>query len=89
VNMVLLARRYGHGWLAALALMVPLAFSNPLMSYAVGGLPASDRHGALAGCVVRETEYMTSENHGPTKQAQPAGVAMRRPSEPIGTGGTL
>jgi hypothetical protein len=34
VNMVLLARRYGVGWLAAVALMVPLAFSNPLMSYA-------------------------------------------------------
>jgi hypothetical protein len=34
VNMVLLARRYGLGWLAAFALMVPLAFSNPLMSYA-------------------------------------------------------
>jgi hypothetical protein len=34
VNMVLLARRYGLGWVAAVALMVPLAFSNPLMSYA-------------------------------------------------------
>jgi hypothetical protein len=33
-NMVLLARRYGHGWFAALALAAPLAFSNPLMSYA-------------------------------------------------------
>lgn len=33
-NMVLLARRYGYGWIAAIALMVPLAFSNPLMSYA-------------------------------------------------------
>jgi hypothetical protein len=34
VNMVLLARRFGLGWLAAIALTVPLAFSNPLMSYA-------------------------------------------------------
>jgi hypothetical protein len=34
VNMVLLARRFGHGWLVALALTIPLAFSNPLMSYA-------------------------------------------------------
>jgi hypothetical protein len=33
-NMVLLARRYGHGWLAAGALVVPLVFVNPLMSYA-------------------------------------------------------
>lgn len=33
-NMVLLARRYGLGWLAALALAATLAFANPLMSYA-------------------------------------------------------
>lgn len=32
-NMVLLARRYGHGWLVAAALSALLAFSNPLMSY--------------------------------------------------------
>lgn len=34
VNMVLLARRYGHGWLVAAVLAALLAFSNPLMSYA-------------------------------------------------------
>lgn len=33
-NMVLLARRYGHGWAVACALAVPLVFANPLMSYA-------------------------------------------------------
>lgn len=33
-NMVLLARRYGHGWLIAIALALALGFSNPLMSYA-------------------------------------------------------
>jgi hypothetical protein len=33
-NMVLLARRYGHSWLAAAALAATLAFANPLMSYA-------------------------------------------------------
>ncbi len=34
VNMVLLARRYGLGWVAAVALAAALAFTNPLMSYA-------------------------------------------------------
>lgn len=33
-NIVLLARRYGHGWLGAVALGIPLVFVNPLMSYA-------------------------------------------------------
>lgn len=33
-NIVLLARRYGHGWLAAALLALPLVFANPLMSYA-------------------------------------------------------
>lgn len=33
-NIVLLARRYGHGWLAAALLAMPLVFANPLMSYA-------------------------------------------------------
>ena len=34
LNMVLLARRYVPGWLPALALSLPLALSNPIMSYA-------------------------------------------------------
>ena len=34
VNMVLLARRYGFGWLAATLLTLPFVFANPLMSYA-------------------------------------------------------
>ena len=33
-NIVLLARRYGHGWLGAVALGLPLVFADPLMSYA-------------------------------------------------------
>lgn len=33
-NIALLARRYGHGWLGAVALGIPLVFANPLMSYA-------------------------------------------------------
>ena len=33
-NIVLLARRYGLGWLAATLLALPLVFANPLMSYA-------------------------------------------------------
>ncbi len=33
-NMILLARRYGHGWPAATLLALPLVFANPLMSYA-------------------------------------------------------
>ncbi len=33
-NIALLARRYGHGWLGAVALGLPLVFANPLMSYA-------------------------------------------------------
>lgn len=33
-NMALLARRYGQGWIGAVALAAATAFSNPLMSYA-------------------------------------------------------
>jgi hypothetical protein len=33
-NIALLARRYGHGWLGAVALGLPLVLANPLMSYA-------------------------------------------------------
>jgi hypothetical protein len=33
-NIVLLARRYGHGWVTAALLAIPLVFANPLMSYA-------------------------------------------------------
>jgi len=33
-NIVLLARRHGHGWRGAIALALPLIFANPLMGYA-------------------------------------------------------